>query len=101
MASALHLQPLPEFNPDIEVGASLAKRWEIWLHDFSTYVTASGVTDETQKRAILLYTAGSRVREIFETLINTGAADAFETAKTKLTAYFEPQKNKRYEIYKF
>ena len=101
MASNLNLQPLPEFNPDIEVGASLAKRWDNWLRDFSMYVTASGITDDTQKRALLLYTAGSRVREVFATLTDTGQADAFGTAKTKLTEYFQPQKNKRYEIYKF
>ena len=99
--AALNLLPLPEFNPDSEVGSSVSKRWETWLKEFSMYVVANGITDDTRKCALLLYMAGSRVREIFDTLTDTGADDAFGTAKTKLTEYFKPQENKRYEIYKF
>ena len=65
------------------------------------FVMTSGITDDTQKRALLLYSAGNLVREIFGTLQDTGDADAFGTAKEKLKAYFQPQKNGRYEIYKF
>ena len=68
MASQLSLQPLPEFNPDAEVGASLAKKWDVWIRDFEMFIVASGVTENTQKRALLLYSVGSRVREIFDTL---------------------------------
>ena len=96
----LNLPPVAEFNPDTEVGASLSKKWDIWIRDFDMFVAASGVTDNTQKRALLLYSAGSRVREIFQTLADTGAEDEFDTVKTKLKEYFQPQKNTRYEIYK-
>ena len=92
---------MPEFNPDSEVGASLATRWKKWLADFDMYLAASGITNNTRKRALLLYQAGARVREIFSQLADTGNADAFDTAKQKLTAYFEPQKNKRYDVYVF
>ena len=92
---------MPEFNPDTEVGASLATRWKKWLTDFDMYLAASGITNDTRKRALLLYQAGARVREIFAQLEDTGNADAFDTAKQKLTAYFEPQKNKRYDVYVF
>ena len=69
---ATNIQPMPEFNPDVEVGASLAKWWETWTKDLSMYIVASGITDDAQKRALLLYMAGSWVREIFSTLSETG-----------------------------
>ena len=65
------------------------------------YLAASGITNNTRKRALLLYQACVRVREIFTQLEDTGTADAFDSAKQKLTAYFEPQKNKRYDVYVF
>ena len=101
MATSVNILPLQEFNPDVEIGLSVAKRWETWLKEFNMYIVATGITDNTRKRALLLYMAGARVREIFENLIDTGGDDAFETAHQKLTTYFEPQKNTRYEVYNF
>ena len=99
--SALSLQPVPAFNPDAEVGASLSTCWKKWLADFEMYILASGITNNTRKRALLLYQAGSRVREIFAQLPDTGNAAAYDTAKERLTDYFEPQKNRRYDVYVF
>ena len=48
-----------------------------------------------------MYQAGSRVREIFKQLPDTGADEDFDTAKEKLCLYFKPQKNRRYEVYRF
>ena len=64
-------------------------------------MVASGIRGARRKRALLLYQAGSRVREIFGQLTETGQDDDYELAKQKLTAYFEPQQNRRYEVYKF
>ena len=50
------------------------------------YLCASGVTDQKQKRAVLLHLAGPDVQEIFETLPNTG--DDYKTALEKLNEYF-------------
>jgi hypothetical protein len=58
---SVSIQPLPEFNPDPEVGASLATRWTNWLDDFKMFILASGITDEKRKRALLLYQAVQRV----------------------------------------
>ena len=99
--SSLPLHPMPEFNPDAEVGVSLSTRWQNWIADFETFILASGITDNTRKRALLLYQAGSRVREIFKQLEGTGNNDAYDTAKAKLQEHFEPQKNRRYEVYRF
>ncbi len=57
---------MPEFRPDAKVGASLATRWINWQSDFEMFLTASGITDAKRKRALLLYQAGPRVREIFK-----------------------------------
>ena len=65
------------------------------------FTVAAGIADNTRKRALLLYKAGPRVREIFGQLENTGEASAYDTTKDKLTAYFEPQKNRRYDVYCF
>ena len=101
MAQGFQIPPVPEFQPDAELGASLASKWRTWLADFEMFLTASGITNATRKRALLLYLAGSRVREIFQHLQDVGNADDYDTAKTKLTTHFEPQKNRRYEVYRF
>ena len=62
---SVNIPPPPEFNPDSEVGASLATCWITWMEDFEMFLTASGIKDDTQKRALLPYQAGSRVHEIF------------------------------------
>ncbi len=68
---------------------------------FEIYITASGITDPTTKRALLLYQAGSRVREIFKQIPDTGTGADYDLAKEKLKAHFDPQKNRRYEVYRF
>ena len=69
--------------------------------DFDMFLAASGITSNARKRALLLYQAGSRVRDIFAQLPDTGEANDFETAKEKLTQHFQPQKNVRYDVYVF
>ncbi len=101
MAQSVTIQPMPEFRPDAKVGASLATRWINWQSDFEMFLTASGITDAKRKRALLLYQAGPRVREIFKQLTDTGNDDDYEVAKAKLKEYFDPQKNRRYEVYRF
>ena len=101
ISSSISIQPVAEFNPDSELGASLATRWRTWLDDFEMFLLASGIQDPTRKRALLLYQAGPRIREIFRQLTETGEAADYELAKTKLITYFEPQSNRRYEVYKF
>ncbi|CAB4010650.1 E3 ubiquitin- ligase RNF213, partial [Paramuricea clavata] len=52
---SVSFQPVPEFNPDSEVGESLGTRW---MQDFEMFILASGITDAKRKRALLLYQAG-------------------------------------------
>ena len=37
-AASVNLLPLQEFNPDAEIGLSIAKRWETWLNEFKMYL---------------------------------------------------------------
>ena len=81
-AQTVAIQPLPEFNPDSEVGASLGARWSLWIEDFEMFLLASGINDPKRQRALLLYQAGHRVREIFRQIPETGDASDYDTAKT-------------------
>ena len=65
------------------------------------FLIVSRITDKSRQRALLLYQAGSRGRQIFKQIPETGSAGDYSIAKEKLTSYFEPQKNRRYEVYKF
>ena len=76
--------------------ATLAQRWKTWRDEFELYVAASGVSDTTQKRALLLHLAGPQVRDIFNNSIPTeakGESKDYNKAMDALTAYFKPQKN--------
>ena len=64
---AVYLSGLPGLLAFDAVGEpeTLAKRWTTWKAEFELSVTASGISETTQKRAYLLYLAGPRVRDIF------------------------------------
>ena len=81
MAHSIQIQPMQEFNPDAELGASLATRWNTWISDFDMYLVATGISDDTRKRALLLYQAGPRIREIFKQLPDTGSDSDYDIAK--------------------
>ena len=93
MATSL-VNHMPPFDPDVEIGINLAPKWKIWLEDFQMYLVASGDTDKKKKRALFLYQAGPRVREIFLQLPDKGNDDDFDKAVEKLNAYFKPQKHR-------
>ena len=65
ISSSISIQPVSEFNPYAELGASLATRWHTWVDDFEMFLLASGIQDTTRKRALLLYQVGPRVCDIF------------------------------------
>ena len=70
--------------------------WVKWKKCFEYYVTAVGVTDDSQKQALLLlHLIGSDGQEIFDTLGNTG--NTFVEALEKLDKYFMPKCNIIYE----
>ena len=62
------------------------------------YLVALNITEDKQKRALLLYQAGQATQEIFDTLPETG--EDFAMAISKLDGYFSP-KNVDYEVFQF
>ena len=98
MATRVDLPPLPPFDA-LSDQSSLSQRWKTWIKRFETYIVATNITDDKQKRAMLLYQAGPDMQDIFETLEDTG--EDYITAKTKLAEYFSPKKNVDYEIFQF
>ena len=76
--------------------ATLAQPWTTWKAKFESYVTASGVSDATQKRALLLHLAGPRVQDIFNNSIPAkvrGGAKDFDKAMDSLFVHFKHRKN--------
>ena len=98
MATRLDVTPLPPFDP-VSDPTSLSQRWKTWKRRFETYLLALNITDNKQKRALLLYQAGQETQEIFDTLTDTG--EDYKTAVTKLDEYFLPKKNVDYETFSF
>ena len=92
---------MPPFNPDTDIGASIAPKWKLSVCDFKAFLVANDITDTKHQRAMLLFLAGPGVRDIFRQLPDTGEDADFDTALAKLNEYFEPQKNRVYEVYKF
>ena len=91
---------IPQFEPfDIHADGAIAQRWRKWIKRLENLFVAAAISDKKRQRALLLYYAGEEVSEIFDTLPDTG--DDFETAETKLNAYFDPKKNVEFEIFTF
>lgn len=83
---------------DAETGgeqSGLGPKWDKWILRFENYIAALAITNEAQKRALLLHSVGQVTFEKFQTLAGTG--DDYKTAKDKLTDYFKPRVNKEYE----
>ena len=93
---------LPNFPPfEVHVDGNAGPRWKKWLGRFERLTIAMGITDDKQKRALLLHYGGPEVDEIFETLQDVGEDKDYNKAVEKLTAYFSPQVNTTYEVYNF
>ena len=78
---------------------NIDKRWGTYRDEVDLFLQASGITQDTQKRAILLHSSGKRVREIFSTLTNTGTT--YKEACDALDAHFKPHKNIIYDRWIF
>ena len=84
---------------DIHADGAIAQRWRKWIKRLENLFVAADIKDKTRQSAFLLYYAEEEVCDIFETLPQSG--DDFETAKEKLTEYFDPEKNVEYETCNF
>lgn len=98
MAQAFQLASPAPFDPTGDP-TSVAQRWKRWRTSFEYFITASGIVDDTQKRACLLHVLGSTTQEIFETFPNTGSD--FKSALDQLDEHFKISENVTYELHTF
>ena len=76
--------------------ASVGPRWKQWLKRFEMFLANHDVKDATRQRALLLYSAGEEVSDIFETFPHQGEEKDYAKA---VAGYFWPKVNKGYESY--
>ena len=83
-AGRLNVSPLPQFDP-VSDPSSLGQRWTQWKRRFETYILAVNVTNDAQKRALLLYQAGAETQQLYDTLpVAEGEAQDYATTIAKL-----------------
>ncbi|CAK8692680.1 uncharacterized protein LOC143462177 [Clavelina lepadiformis] len=82
---------------------SLSQRWRKWTRSFNLYVNGIGVTDDVQKRSLLLHTAGEEVQELYYSLVNEQNAiiQTFEETVNVLNEQFIPTANVPFERHVF
>ena len=90
MASAGNLQPMPPFDPKMDI-STVVQRWQQWLKRFKRYLLAMDIKSKARQRAMLLYAAGPEVEAVFDSLPDNGEDDDFDTACEKLNEYFSPE----------
>ena len=100
-----------QFNPEGDAG-SVASRWEAWLEEFEAFADCKGLLNttsnsvedrkaRTQRRALLLYCAGPRVRSTFKTLTDVGAADDYDKCVEALNKVYLVKKNVTFQRHLF
>ena len=96
---AKSLQNLPMLEPFVIDSGNLDKRWKIYMNEVNLFLLASGITNDTQKRAVLLHVSGKQVRQVFNTFTDVGTS--YQDACDKLQEHFVPKKNIIYERWQF
>ena len=101
MATAPLVNPMPPFDPDSEIGVNIGPKWKVWLEDFEMYITANGITDKRKNVPCSYIRQVVAFEKPFGSYLIEEKDDDYDTAVTKLNGYFEPQKHRLYEVYKF
>ena len=72
---------------------SVSQRWRKWKRAFQLYVLGKGITNDSQKRGLLLHTAGLDVQEVYFTLVPDGAETNYAETFKVLDDYFIAKAN--------
>ncbi|XP_022788129.1 uncharacterized protein LOC111328046 [Stylophora pistillata] len=80
---------------------SVSQRWRKWKRAFQLYVLGKGITNDWQKRGLLLHTAGLDVQEVYFTLVPDGAEKNYAETFKALDGYFIPKANVPFERHLF
>ena len=87
--SSVYLSDTQFLKPfDCPETAGISARWERWLRAFELFAKGRGVQNVNQKKALLLYTAGLDVQDIYFMLNEEGGSD--NDQKATLNKYFKP-----------
>ena len=76
---------------------SVSQRWRKWKRAFQLYVLGKGITNDSQKRGLLLHTAGLDVQEVYFTLVPDGAEKNYSENFKVLDDYIIPKANVPFE----
>ena len=80
---------------------SISQRWRKWKRAFELYVLGKGITNDSQKRGLLLHTAGLEVQEVYFTLVPDGTEKDYAGTFKVLDDYFIPKANVPFERHLF
>lgn len=98
MAARIEINPVGNFDVH---GDKLGQTWQRWHRSFELYATGKGVTDEKQKKALLLHCAGLDVQDIYFTLEEEEGDDEYQKTVKTLKKHFDSKLNFSAERYKF
>ena len=80
---------------------SISQRWRKWKRAFELYVLGKGITSDSQKRGLLLHTAGLEVQDVYFTLVPGGEDKDYPATLKVLDDYFIPKANVPFERHLF
>ncbi|KAL7648278.1 UNVERIFIED_CONTAM: hypothetical protein RMT77_000184 [Armadillidium vulgare] len=79
---------------------SIGEHWKKWRAGFQYYLTATGVENNAQQKAMLLHVAGTEVQEVYATM-SMSDDDSYSAILTALDSKFSPKVSIRYERFLF
>ena len=90
MANNFVVPPIPFFDDFVgDEKTQTGPKWDKWIVRLENMMAANNITDDGQKRSVLLHYVGEKSFEDFQLLPDTG--DDYATAKTSLATHFKPQ----------
>jgi len=102
------------FESDLD-DPSVGPKWIEWLDELELYLVFVNIANDERKKAALLHHAGSSISKIYRTVQlnplpdpaaaegegNQRPIDTYNDVKRKMSAYFNPKKNKYFEVHTF
>ena len=94
----LQIPSILSFDPHGDPNTT-SQRWEKWKKSLGYFITASGITDDNRKQALLLHLIGEETQDIFETYPadKQGSANNYDCALELFNLHFKVKKNIPYE----
>ena len=80
---------------------TISTRWKKYKRRFENLVIALNVTDDRQKKALLLNYIGEEAYSVYKNLTTGAEEETYEDVVTLLDGHFAPKSNISYEQYLF